>query len=197
MDAARQIKARMERIFQDLAEPVLWDDRRLHSGERRLHGYLTKGSGKDAGQEFRFPERVDGLASGAILRLASADERWRVAEVHIEELDQQVLFVAAKVVDLSAPEPEALPEELDGILLALGQALDASTLGPLEREDVREALLRLPALAQSPGDPGHATRLKQRLSLLKDRFKACPQVQHQAKGLLLKLEVQLKRKGLP
>jgi hypothetical protein len=62
---------------------------------------------------------------------------------------------------------------------------------------VDEALQRLPALAQQPADPGHAARLRQRLSLLKDRFKACAQTQHQAHGLLLKLEAQLKRKGLP
>jgi hypothetical protein len=39
------------------------------------------------------------------------------------------------------------------------------------------------------------TRVKARLKLLAERFKACPQTAHEAKGKILKLEAHLKRKG--
>lgn len=197
MEAARQIKARFEGIFASLAEPVLWTDARRDPEAVELQGYLTKGSGKDAGPEFRFREPVPGLQSGALLALRSDAQRWRVTSLRSEDLEDTVLFIAARVESLEAAPAQALAETLDSILATLNETLAASTLAPLEREDAQEALARLPRLCATPQDPAHAARIKARLTLLKDRFKACEQSSHRALGLLLKLEAQLKRQGLP
>lgn len=197
MEAARQIKARFEGIFASLAEPVRWTDLRRDPAEAALHGYLTKGSGPGAGPEFRFREAVPGLQIGALLQLQSDPQRWRVTNLHVEDLEQTVLFVAARVEPLDAADTAPLAEGIEALLQSLDAALAASTLAPLDREDAREALIRLPSLCARPSDPAHAARIKARLTLLKDRFKACPQTAHSAQGLLLKLEAHLKRQGLP
>lgn len=196
MDPARQIKARFEGIFQSLSETVLFSDQRVEALDQPLMGYLTRGSGPDAGEEFRFLEPVAGLLPGSLLRLASKPERWRVEDLAEERMDGELLFVAARVrrLDGDSAPPDA---SLQGILASLQGLLAGSTLTSLEAEDAREALARLPQLCGAPADPEHAHRIKVRLRLLKDRFHGCPQTAHTALGLLLKLEVQLKRQGMP
>lgn len=196
MRPVHQIQARFAGIFDSLAETVLWTDPRHHAGDVELNGYLTKGSGPEGGPEFRFRAQVAGLELGALLRLASQDERWRVDQLHLETMEDQDLFLAARVQSLAEPALN-VPQSLEALLAGLDQALAASTLGPLEREDAREALARLPQLCAQPAEPAYAGRIRPRLSLLKDRFKTCPQTWHQAQGLLLKLEAHLKRQGLP
>lgn len=196
MRPAHQIKAKLVGIFESLSEAVLWTDQRHHAEDAELSGYLTKGSGPEGGPEFRFREAVPGLEVGAVLRLASTGVRWRVDRLHLETMEEQVLFQSAHVQSLEAP-PLPVAEGLDALLAGLDKALAACTLAPLDREDAREALARLPQLCAQPGDPAHAQRIRQRLSLLRDRFKACPQTWFQAQGLLLKLEAHLKRQGLP
>ncbi len=196
MDPARQIKARFEGIFASLAEPVLWLDLRRDPAEAELQGYLTKGSGPGASDEFRFSAPVAGLLPGAVLRLASGEARWRVQSLHEERMESQLLFVAARVVSLQAGHEEA-SERAETLIAELQACLERSSLGPLDRDDAAEALARLPRLCAQPADHEHAARLRARLFLLKERFKRCPQTWHPAQGLLLRLEALLKREGLP
>ena len=196
MGPARQIKARVEGIFRSLAETVAFSDQRVGALDQPLQGYLTRGSGPDAAEEFRFLEAVPGLDSGSLLSLPSREGRWRVESVAEERMDGELLFIAARVQRLDGALPPAEPGAQD-LLEALQGLLAASTLGPLEAEDAHEALARLRRLSGRPADLEHAHRIRVRLSLLKERFRGCPQTAHSALGLLLKLEAQLKRQGLP
>jgi hypothetical protein len=197
MDAARQIKARFQAIFGNMAQPVLFSDQRCGAEDVELSGYLTRGSGPEAGHEFRFQQGIDGLDAGSLLRLKSDGERWRVTLVREERMEGELLFVAAAVDRLSARPTPVPPAEVHELLLALAAKVGQSTLGPLETADAVEILERLPSLIDTPADPAHAARIKLRLHQLKELFKSCPQTGHSAQGLLLKLEAQLKRKGMP
>jgi hypothetical protein len=194
---ARKIKARLDGIFAGMAKTVLLSDQRLGVERLPLRGYLTKGSGPKAGPEFRFQEAVAELGVGALLRLESGPERWKVTAVRQEVMDGELLFVSAQVERLDASTPPEPPAEIHELLSALARMLENSTLGPLEAADVHEALGRLPSLVDQPAEPGRALRIRERLALLKDRFMNCPQTARAAKGLILRLEAQLKRKGLP
>jgi hypothetical protein len=193
MDDARQIRQRFEAVMERMGQAVRLTDQRLETPETLHRGYRTKGPG-DGRWEFRFLEAPAGLQGGSLLSLEGDDERWRVDQVHFERDGNALLFVSAQVSSLS-PAPEALTEDLSALLQALRILSEQSTLGPLDRDDVAEALDRLEKLAgQGPG-PAISPRLKQRLRLLNERFKACAQTAHPAKGRLLKLEAHLKRKG--
>lgn len=193
-DDARQIRQRFESVMERMGRAVRLMDQRRQPAESVHRGYLTKGSGAEAAWEFRFLEAPDGLQEGSLLSLDGEAERWRVQRIHREQDGDEVLFVSAQVASLEAPEvPTA--EDLAGHLAGLQETLLRSTLGPLDQDDVAEALARLPRLLAAGPDPTAAARIKQRLKLLSDRFKACPQTAHEAKGRVLKLEAHLKRKG--
>ncbi|HXC63281.1 MAG TPA: hypothetical protein VNZ67_02930, partial [bacterium] len=161
--------------------------------EEPLRGYLTRGAGPEAPWEFRFAEAVAGLEPGAVLRLAGHEERWRVESVGPVQLDGQALAWSARVERLGQQPAEAAPPDLAQLLAAAQELLEKSTLASLEREDVEEALKRLPGLAARRGEPGAAERVAQRLRLLRDRFQSCPQTGHAARGLILRLEAAFKR----
>lgn len=197
MDANRQIQQRLAQVFERMAQPVLWQELRDAPQELPLHGYLTRGAGPDAPWEFRFQKAVAGLRQGGVLRQAASEERWCIAKVLEERLETELLYVIARVEPLQAAGAPPLEQDVDALLQALQQALDASTLPPLEHADLHEALQRLAGLCPKPAEAGYASRIKARLQLLAQGFKACPQTGNDAKRLLLKLEAQLKRRGYP
>ena len=197
MDPNRQIQQRFAQIFERMAVPVLWQERRDTPEEKALQGYLTRGAGPEAPWEFRFQQVVPGLRQGAVLRTHGSQERWAVDTVLEEHLEAELLYVVARVEPLQGGGGAPLEQGLDVLLQSLAQLLEVSTLSPLRRDDAAEALHRLARLSARPGDPEHALRLKERLKLLDQLFKACPQTGKDAKRLLLKLEAQLKRRGYP
>ena len=196
MDDARQIRQRFETVMARMGQGVRLTDQRLENPESLHRGYRSKGPAAGT-WEFRFLELPAGLQEGSLLSLDGEAQKWRVDRVHVERDGNALLFVSAQVSSLeSAPAPMA--EDLGSLLKNLNDLLDRSTLAPLERDDVREALdrlQRLVAAAAGAEDRGLSARIKQRLHLLKERFKACPQTAHEAKGGLLRLEAHLKRKG--
>jgi hypothetical protein len=197
MDPDAPLHERMRGLVERLAEDLCWQDLRRFDLEERLRGYLTRGAGPDAPWEFRFAAAVPGLEPGAVLRLASSHERWRVTSVGPVALDGQVLAWGARVQRLGGEAPAPPPQDIDSLLTSVGELLGRSTLGPLEAEDVDEALTRLRALASRPLEAASMERVLQRLRLLRDRFKACPQTGHTARGLCLRLEASFKRLGSP
>lgn len=187
------IRSRFEAIMQRMGQPVRLLDLRLTPPESVHQGYRTRGAGPEAAWEFRFLEQPAGLQEGSLLTLDGDPERWRVLSIHAERDEDELLFVSATVTSLEAPTaPPA--EDVEGLLKSLRALLQRSSLGPLDQDDVAEALERLPRLLASPG-PEAGARIKARLKLMAERFKACPQTAHDAKGQLLKLEALLKRKG--
>jgi|GEM_PF-3818643 hypothetical protein len=184
---------RMRGLIDRMAVDLLWQDLRRGDREEPLRGYLTRGAGPDAPWEFRFAEAVPGLEPGAVLRLATIQERWRVASVGPVQLDGQALAWSARVERLGQEPAEAAPPDLDQLITAAQELLAKSTLVPMECEDVEEALTRLRGLAGRMGEPGAAERVALRLRLLRDRFQACPQTGHAARGLILRLEAAFKR----
>jgi hypothetical protein len=192
MDDARQIRQRFEAIMERMGQTVRLRDQRLDPAESLHRGYRTRGTATS--WEFRFLEAPAGLQKGSLLSLDGEEERWRVDKVHFERDGNELLFVSAQVASLDAGK-DAPNEEQAALLQALEALLKRSTLGPLERDDVSEVLHRLPRLFAGVQGPESGARIKARLKLLADRFKACPQTAHEAKGLLLKLEAHLKRKG--
>lgn len=193
MKEDRIIQERIDAVFQKMASTVLWQERRDQDSVRELSGFLTRGPGEEAGWEIRFRGPVPGLRSGAVLKLVDG-ARWLVEQVVEESLGGETLFVAARV---SALQEDA---ELADDVLALCQALEAllehAAMPLLERDDAAEALARIPKLGAEAGKKGYGVRLKQRLLTLRAAFKACPQTGHQARGLILRLEASLKRKGM-
>ena len=138
---------------------------------------------------------MPGLRPGAVLEPKGAG-RWLVLELVEQRLEGLPLYVAAKVASLE-PGEGADDEALEPLLAALEALLALSAMPSLEAEDAREALARLRVLTPTPTAPGHGVRIKPRLRLLRERFMACPQTSHEARGLILRLEALLKRKGLP
>jgi hypothetical protein len=197
MDSDAPLPERMRGLVERLAVELRWQDLRRAGDEEPLRGYLTRGAGPEAPWEFRFAAAVPGLEPGAVLRLASSQERWRVTAVGPVALDGQALAWGAKVQRLGPPSAPPPPPDLDGLLAAAEALLARSTLAPLEAEDVDEALRRLRALAARPLEPGATERVALRLRLLRDRFQACPQTGHTARGLILRLEAAFKRLGTP
>lgn len=198
MDPTRQIQERLAQIFERMALPVLWQERRDAPEEQLLQGYLTRGAGPEAPWEYRFQKPVPGLRQGGVLRTQGSEERWHVGKVLEERLETELLYVVARVEPLQAQPPAPLEQDVEALLLGLADLLSLSTLGPLEREDVTEALRRLNGgLCARPGEPGVASRIKSRLQLIDQNFKVCPQTGKDAKRLILKLEAQLKRRGYP
>lgn len=191
--SAHPIRQRFESIMQRMGQPVRLLDLRLTPPESLHRGYRTKGAGPEAAWEFRFLEHPMGLQEGSLLTLDGDPERWRVLNIHVERDEGELLFVSATVTSLEAPSA-APAEDVEGHLKSLRALLLRSSLGPLEQDDVGEALERLPRLLAVPG-PEAGARIKARLKLMGERFKACPQTAHDAKGQLLKLEALLKRKG--
>ena len=188
---------RMRGLVGRMAVDLLWQDLRRGDQEEALRGYLTRGAGPEAPWEFRFAEAVAGLEPGAVLRLAGDGERWRVDSVGPVQLDGQALAWGARVQRLVQEPAEAAPPDLDQLVGSAFELLAKSTLGPLEREDVEEALMRLRGLAARRGEPGAVERVAPRLRLLRDRFQACPQTGHAARGLILRLEAAFKRMDQP
>lgn len=193
MEDARQIRQRFEGIMQRMGQAVRLNEQRAQPSESVHHGYRTKGTGPDASWEFRFLEHPQGLQEGSLLSLEADGERWRVESVHVEKDGGLLLFVSATVKSLESAEAEAA-EDVEGLLQSLAALAKRSSLDPIEQDDVQEALQRVPRLLAQSG-PEAGVRLKQRLKLLDERFKRCAQTAHEAKGLVLKLEALLKRKG--
>jgi hypothetical protein len=192
MDDARQIRQRFEAVMERMGQTVRLRDHRLEPAETLHRGYRTRGTATT--WEFRFLEVPAGLQKGSLLSLDSDGERWRVEKVHFERDGNELLFVSAQVASLDAVEGPPSDEQA-ALLQKLSDLLQRSSLGPLERDDVGEALQRLPRLFSGAPGPEPSARIKARLKLLAERFKACPQTAHEAKGTILKLEAHLKRKG--
>jgi hypothetical protein len=194
MKEDRMIHEKVDAIFERMAVPIAWQDLRVQAGDRQLSGYLTRGPGEAAGFEVRFRQPIPGMREGAILAVPDQG-RWLVLEVVEEHLGGETLFVAARVQSLDSQDRPA--EGFEPLLQALLDLVATSGLGPLEREDAVEALRRLEGLASRPADPGHALRIKQRLLVLRQVLPQCPQTGTEARGLILRLEAGLRRKGLP
>ena len=192
--SAHPIRNRFESIMQRMGQTVRLLDLRLTPPESVHRGYRTKGSGPEAAWEFRFLEHPTGLQEGSLLTLDGDPERWRVLSIHTERDEGELLFISASVTSLEAPAA-APADDVEAHLKALRALLLRSSLGPIEQDDIAEALDRLPRLLNAPG-PEAGARIKARLKLMGERFKACPQTAHDAKGQLLKLEALLKRKGM-
>jgi hypothetical protein len=195
MDEVRQLRLTVEAIMQRMGKPVRLRDQRLQPPESLHLGYLTRGAGAEPPWEFRFLAAPPGLQEGSLLNFDGEPGRWRVEKVEAEHDGAGLLFVRAQVIDLDSA-PGALPEDLTGLLQKLQALLERATLAPLERDDAAEALARLEKLSASAPGPGTSQRLHARLRLLHERLGSCRQIGHEAKGLLLRLEAHLKRKGL-
>lgn len=188
------IHDKVDAIFERMASRVLWQDRRDRGEDRELHGYLTRGTGEAAFWEFRFRRRVEGMREGAVL-IQGDGGRWVVLDIVEESLGGETLFFAARVGSLD--EKSAPDGNLEALVQSLRGLLEVSAMPVLEREDVMEALQRFASLGADPTAKGHGVRLKQRLNVLRACFQACPQTGQAARGLILRLEAALKRKGLP
>ncbi|HXB97839.1 MAG TPA: hypothetical protein VNZ54_07270 [bacterium] len=130
MDSDAPLPERMRGLVERLAVELRWQDLRRAGDEEPLRGYLTRGAGPEAPWEFRFAAAVPGLEPGAVLRLASSQERWRVTAVGPVALDGQALAWGAKVQRLGPPSAPPPPPDLDGLLAAAEVLLARSTLAP-------------------------------------------------------------------
>jgi hypothetical protein len=193
MKEDRIIQQRIDAVFQKMASTILWQERRDQEALRELSGFLTRGPGEDAAWEIRFRGSVPGLRPGAVLKLNDG-ARWLVEQVVEESLGGETLFVAARVSALR--EDAELPDDVAALCLALGALLEHAAMPLLERDDAAEALARIPKLGADAAKKGYGARLKQRLLILRAAFKACPQTSHEARGLILRLEASLKRRGM-
>lgn len=197
MEPDPYLRQRMLDLLERMATTVLWQDLREAAQERPLRGSLTRGAGPDAPWEFRFQAPVPDLRPGALLRLDGQDQRWRVTAVGARQWDQADLYWSAQVEALDGHGWTPLAEDVENLLGAINTLLDSSTLAKLEADDAREALTRLTALCPEPAAEGHAIRIKSRLGLLRERIAACPQTSNVGRGLILRLEAALRRRGLP
>lgn len=195
MDDARQIRQRFEAIMERMGQSVRLKDQRLDPVESVHRGYRTKSQGTEVTWEFRFLELPSGLQVGSLLSLEGDSDRWRVEKLQFERDGDELLFVSAHVASLVSIS-DTPDNDFNGFLLGLKELLQQSSLGPLEQDDVQEALARLHRLSGAPTNPEAGARIRSRLKLLNERFKACPQTAHAAKGKLLKLEAHLKRQGI-